>query len=67
MLNKLKSLTKTSSHLKPNSEMTIEELIHECEWANRIGFHFIAKEAYKELVKRGYIKEEKSILTGSRP
>lgn len=46
--------------IKDWPKMSRDELIHTFEWAQNIGFYFIAKEIYKEMVKRGYIKDEET-------
>jgi len=45
--------------IKDWPKMTREELIYTFEQAQNIGFYFMAKELYQEMIKRGYIKEDK--------
>jgi hypothetical protein len=44
--------------MKHESKMTNEELIYFYNWAVGIGFNQIARDFYKELIKRKLIKED---------
>jgi len=46
--------------IKDWTKMTKDELLYTFEWAQKIGFHFLAKEVYNQLKVKGLIKEDKS-------
>jgi hypothetical protein len=40
------------------AKMSREDLFYIIDWAQKIGFHFLAKELYKEMINKGFIKED---------